>query len=156
MSMMSNNSSVKRFGWPHLLGLIVLIAFAVAIALLRQRTVEPPMHSRDTTQRNGSVSIVTPDTTAADIELLSPTLLVESDTMGYELGAVDDPNISPDRRPADKAGYEDGFLAGSEDALTRQYKASYDETNSFIGEANVLYNANYRKGYEAGYTSSLD
>lgn len=148
---MSNPNAPKRFGWPHLLALVVLVAFAVGIALLRQKTTHLPTVSGDSIQVSPPVTIATPDTTTADIDTIVQDASVASDTMAYELAPVHDVEVSPDRRPADKAGYEDGTIAGRQDATTQQYKATYDETNSFIGPDNDIYVHHYRQAYEAAY-----
>lgn len=150
---MPNSNTFKSFGWTHIIALIVLIAVSVGIALLRQKTVAATPQSSDSTHTPlPPTAIAKPDTTTTDMDIIvQEEVPLSLDTTSHLLGVVPDAEVNPDQRPADQAGYEDGFVAGSEDAAVQQYRASYDETNSFVGADNETYNRHYHEGYEAAY-----
>ena len=53
----------------------------------------------------------------------------------------------------DEAGYEDGYAAGCDDGANDTPRATYDETNNFVGRKE---RQDYVRGYREGYAVGLE
>lgn len=136
MKKQNNNGAATHFIWMGIVGIamIVVIVFSKSASTGGD---EGAKQVRDSLSR-----MAVPDTTfSADILPAEPeTILV----------AMPD-TIGKDKRPADEAGYEDGYLSGMDDGATGNENATYDETNSFPTQRERdIYVENYRKGYADG------
>lgn len=146
--MTDNKKSIFK-GVPVII-IIVILGIVALIVFLKIETTEPSLSVEQQRASDSTASMAVPDTSVPDLETLSSEVFtVEQET--DEPVASDSTSVSADRRPAHMAGYEDGYIAGQEDAAMRQYKATYDETNAFMGEESKVYNEHYRRGYEEGF-----
>ncbi len=74
------------------------------------------------------------------------------DDTTFVQSSLPDSAITSDNRPVDRAGYEDGYTSGSNDAALRQHRGTYDEQNPYPSAQRDAYVQGYRQGYRHGQT----
>lgn len=125
--------------------IFLLVAFLLVAAIVALKTASGGLYSGnpDASDSLRQAPIASPDTTLA-----SDVPQVESETF---VSPAD--SISVDTRPADDAGYEDGYLQGMDDgALGLEKRAGYDESSAFpSARQRQQYAEAYREGYEKGF-----
>lgn len=130
--------------------LLLIVAVATILGLVAALKKAGTGLSRSEQHDNQSnLPIAHPDT------LGDPTAMpVVADTAASTTLA--DTLVGKDSRPANEAGFEDGYLDGMDDGALGQERASYDESSAFPTETErQRYKETYAEGYAKGFEDGV-
>lgn len=121
---------------------ILLVGGLMVVGIVFLKTAVPNSAFHNKAMVDSLLTIAIPDTAApADILPLQP------ETVSVALPDT----IGKDKRPADEAGYEDGYNGGREDRRNKTPRVSYDESSTFpTPRERQAYAEAYHRGYEHG------